>query len=70
LHDAYFFTDLLLEGLEVNFSTLIDWSFFWKVFQNFLYSVMPFALILVAIFCLGLLLSVVISSVKKASSKG
>jgi hypothetical protein len=70
LHDAYLLTDLLLEGLEVNFSTLIDWAFFWKVFQNLLYSVMPFALIVVAIFCLGLLLGVVISSVRKASSKG
>lgn len=53
----------------MNFSSLIDWSFFWKVFQNFVYSTMPFALIIVAIFAIGLLLGVVIAAVKKASSK-
>jgi len=52
----------------MNFSNLIDWSFFWKVFNNFLYSVMPFALIFVAIFGLGLLIEVLISAIKKAKS--
>lgn len=54
----------------MNFSQLIDWAFYWKVFNNFLYSVMPFALIPVAIIGLGMLLEVVISAVKKARSNG
>lgn len=53
----------------MNFSSLIDWSFFWSVFQNFLYSVMPFGLIPVAILCVGLLLMVIISAVQKAARK-
>ncbi|MED2258292.1 PTS ascorbate transporter subunit IIC [Brevibacillus parabrevis] len=53
----------------MNFSQLIDWAFFWKVFNNFLYSVMPFALILAAIFGLGLLLEVIIGAIKQARSK-
>jgi len=54
----------------MNFSSLIDWSFFWKVFQNFLYSVMPFGLIVVAIIAVGMLLKVIISAIKQATSKG
>lgn len=54
----------------MNFSSLIDWAFFWKVFQNFLYSAMPFAIIPAAIICVGLLVGVLISGVKKAQSKG
>lgn len=54
----------------MNFSTLIDWSFFWAVFQNFLYSTMPFVLIPAAIIAVGLLLAVIIRAVKAASSKG
>lgn len=53
----------------MNFSQLIDWPFFWKVFNNFLYSVMPFVLIPAAIFGLGMLLEVIISAVSKARSK-
>lgn len=52
----------------MNFSALIDWAFYWKVFNNFLYSVMPFALIPAAIFGLGMLLDVVIAAVKKAKN--
>lgn len=53
----------------MNFSSLIDWAFFWKIFQNFLYSVMPFAIIPAAIIAVGLLLRVIISAVKQASNK-
>jgi hypothetical protein len=54
----------------MNFSSLIDWSFFWKVFQNFLYSAMPFVLIPVAVICIGMLLGVIIAAVKKAQKSG
>lgn len=53
----------------MNFSNLIDWSFFWSVFQNIFFSVSPFALIPVAIMCVGLVLLVVITAVKAARSK-
>lgn len=53
----------------MNFSNLIDWSFFWQVFQNIFYSTAPFALIPVAILCVGLVLLVVIAAVKAARSK-
>jgi len=53
----------------MNFSTLIDWSFFWKVFQNILFSIMPFGLIIVAIIAVGMILKVVINAVKQAMSK-
>jgi len=59
-----------LEGeSQLNFSSLIDWSFFWSVFNNFLYSALPFVLIPVAIIAIGLLLRVIIKAVKEASAK-
>ncbi len=54
----------------MNFSSLIDWAFFWKVFQNIVYSVMPFGLIVVGIIAAGMVLKVVIAAVKQAMSKG
>lgn len=51
----------------MNFSSLIDWPFFWKVFNNFLHSSLPIGLIFIAIFAIGVLLSVLIIAVKRAS---
>ncbi|WP_232700230.1 PTS ascorbate transporter subunit IIC [Brevibacillus daliensis] len=53
----------------MNFSSLIDWSFFWNVFNNFLFSLSPFALIVVAAIGVGLVIRVLISAIAGAVKK-
>ena len=48
-------------------SNVWDWSFFWGMFGFFMKSVAPFALIPVAIICVGLLISVVVKAVSRKS---
>lgn len=50
------------------FGNVFDWNFFWQVFQNFLSSVSPFALIMVAAVTVGVLLAAVIGAIRRAGS--
>ncbi|MBA4535488.1 MULTISPECIES: PTS ascorbate transporter subunit IIC [Brevibacillus] len=50
----------------MNFSALIDWSFFWSVFNNFLFSMSPFMLIVIAVMAVGMVLGAVIEAARKA----
>lgn len=46
----------------MNISSLIDWVFFWDVFENIVASAIPFVLIVVAIAAAGFLLGILIES--------
>jgi len=50
----------------MNLSGVWDWSFFWDTFGFILRSVASFLLIIVAIIAVGMLLQVVIRSVRES----
>lgn len=45
----------------MNISDLWDWTFMWQMFRNFMASVSPFVMIVVAVSVAGMLLTIIVT---------
>lgn len=45
----------------MNISDLWDWTFMWQMFRNFMATVAPFIMVVVAVAVAGMLLGIIVS---------
>lgn len=53
---------------DLNVGDVFDWAFFWQMFRNFMATVSPFVMVPTVIMAVGLLIGVIIYSVRSARS--
>lgn len=52
----------------MNISDLWDWTFMWQMFRNFMASVAPFIMVVVAVAVAGMLLGIIVNLFLKRRS--